>query len=136
MSEAARAWVDPFGPYLKFCGDSSYEPMSYSDRAAYAAAKDGTTSGAASVFGFKDVQDLVRVVTTPSLGVSVRCAAAEQLCICASDPRLEESLAAPSTLAALARLAAAGCQAAGDDTHVGCAALKAGRCNLKASKLC
>ena len=100
------------------------------------------------------------------------CAAAEQLCICASDPRLEvgrcrlkhvesvcfsrlklkcdeplsdisvnfnlrryveESLAAPSTLAALARLAAAGCQAAGDDTHVGCAALKVGRCNLKAS---
>jgi hypothetical protein len=71
MSEAARAWIDPFGPYLKF-GDSSSEPMSYSDRAAYAAAKDGSTSRAASVFGFDDVQDLVRVVTTPSLGVSVR----------------------------------------------------------------
>ena len=139
VSEAARAWVDPFGSMLRYNDSCSREIGSPLSAAAAAATVPGNgthhgasysspgfyaASSASSVFSSRDVHDLVKVVTGASLGAGVRCAAAEQLCICATDRRLEQSIAAPSTLAALARVAASALEGVGLDADVGAAALR------------
>jgi hypothetical protein len=119
-SVATRAWIDPFGTSLRY-GDPSSSAGAYTND--YTASS--SPHSASSVFGSKDVHDLVKVMTGASLGPSVRCAAAGQLCICATDRRLEESIAAPSSLAALARLAASALEGDGAEADV------VGLCTLK-----
>ena len=61
---------------------------------------------AASVFGGKDVGDLVDVMTSDTLGTSVRVVAGDQLSLCAADPSLHKVACSRETLARVAGLAA------------------------------
>ena len=87
--------------------------------------RPNTTS---SAFGSRDVAELVGVLAGDALGPSVRCAAADQLCICAGDARLEGDVASPTarstTAARLAAAALAGGEDASAAADVGAAALK------------
>ena len=125
LPESVRAKIDPFGVILRH-GDPASAAAAYA--AEYTArepvTRPNTTS---SAFGSRDVAELVDVLAGDALGPSVRCAAADQLCICAGDARLESDVASPTTLATAARLAAAAL-AGGEDASaaadVGAAALK------------
>ena len=125
LPESVRAKIDPFGVILRH-GDPASAAAAYA--AEYTArepvTRPNTTS---SAFGSRDVAELVDVLAGDALGPSVRCAAADQLCICAGDARLEGDVASPTTLATAARLAAAalaGGEDASADADVGAAALK------------
>ena len=125
LPESVRAKIDPFGVILRH-GDPASAAAAYA--AEYTArepvTRPNTTS---SAFGSRDVAELVDVLAGDALGPSVRCAAADQLCICAGDARLEGDVASPTTLATAARLAAAalaGGEDDGADADVGAAALK------------
>jgi hypothetical protein len=77
------------------------------------------------VFEAEDVRELFGVLVGDArLGPSVRCAAADQLCVCAADERLEDELVRPAHLASVARLAASAATSEGPDLDVASACLK------------
>ena len=81
LPESVRVKIDPFGVILRH-GDPASAAAAYA--AEYTArepvTRPNTTS---SAFGSRDVAELVDVLAGDALGPSVRCAAADQLCICA-----------------------------------------------------
>ena len=121
LPESARAWIDPFGgalrhaDYARRVGSEAdhLEPLeSYAE--TYVA--PGRPSVLASVFEPEDARELFGVLVGDArLGPSVRCAAADQLCVCAADERLESEMIRPAHLASAARLAASAAVAEGPD---------------------
>ena len=130
LPESARAWIDPFGgalrhaDYARRVGSEAdhLEPLeSYAE--TYVA--PGRPSVLASVFEPEDARELFGVLVGDArLGPSVRCAAADQLCVCAADERLESEMIRPAHLASAARLAASAAVAEGPDLDVASASLK------------
>ena len=130
LPESARAWIDPFGgtlrhaDYARRVGSEAdhLEPLeSYAE--TYVA--PGRPSVLASVFEPEDARELFGVLVGDArLGPSVRCAAADQLCVCAADERLESEMIRPAHLASVARLAAYAAVAEGPDLDVASASLK------------
>ena len=128
LPESARAWIDPFGGTLRHAeytrrglGLTLPAPESHAE----AHALPGRPSVLASVFEPEDARELFGVLAGDArLGPSVRCAAADQLCACAADARLEAELTRPAHLAAAARLAASAATAEGPDLDVASASLK------------
>ena len=131
LPESARAWIDPFGGALRHAdyarrvgseAEALAEPLeSYAE--TYVA--PGRPSVLASVFEPEDARELFGVLAGDArLGPSVRCAAADQLCVCAADERLESEMIRPAHLASVARLAASAAVTEGPDLDVASASLK------------
>ena len=134
LPESARAWIDPFGgvlrhaDYARRTGEGEGEafvPSSVVGSYADAYVAPGRPSVRSSVFEAEDVRELFGVLVGDArLGPSVRCAAADQLCVCAADERLEDELVRPAHLASVARLAASAATSEGPDLDVASACLK------------
>ena len=117
MDDATRAWVDPFGAVLRH--NENFFAIDFGRVRA--------SEAAASVFGGKDVGDLLEVMTNDTLGPSVRVLAGDQLALCATDKRLHSTVCSPKALASLSRLAATNLSTefAGErEADIGVAALK------------
>ena len=117
MDDATRAWVDPFGAVLRH--NENFFAIDFGRVRA--------SEAAASVFGGKDVGDLLGVMTNDTLGPSVRVLAGDQLALCATDKRLHSTVCSPKALASLSRLAATNLSTefAGErEADIGVAALK------------
>ena len=134
LSESARAWIDPFGGVLRHAdysrkrgGEVTNGDVGDSDVPLFV---DCLTSPSrpsilSSVFEPTDVDELFQVlVGDQRLGPSVRCAAADQLCVCVGDSRLELELVKPNRLAAVARIASDGLTKEGPDLDVASSCLK------------
>jgi rotatin len=133
LPESARAWIDPFGgalrhaDYARRVGSEAEAlaspPLLESYAETYVA--PGRPSVLASVFEPEDARELFGVLAGDArLGPSVRCAAADQLCVCAADERLESEMIRPTHLASVARLAASAAVTEGPDLDVASASLK------------
>ena len=111
-----QARVDPFGSVVRHA-DNKFA-VDYGEVRA--------SPLAASVFGGKDVGNLVDVMMTHTLGTSVRVVAGDQLSLCAADPSLHKVVCSREVLARLAALAAAALapEAERVTNDVGVAALK------------
>ena len=117
MDDATRAWVDPFGAVLRH--NENFFAIDFGRVRA--------SEAAASVFGGKDVGDLLEVMTNDTLGPSVRVLAGDQLALCATDKRLHSTVCSPKALSSLSRLAATNLSTefAGErEADIGVAALK------------
>ena len=115
--DAARAArVDPFGSVVRHA-DNKFA-VDYGEVRA--------SPLAASVFGGKDVGNLVEVMMTDTLGTSVRVVAGDQLSLCAADPSLHKVVCSREVLARLAGLSATALapEAERVTNDVGVAALK------------
>ena len=136
LPESARAWIDPFGGVLRHADYSRKVGRNVGNDSSDIGDSDvpsfvdqytqpGRPSVLSSVFEPDDVDELFQVlVGDKRLGPSVRCAAADQLCVCAADERLESEITKPANLAAVARLATTGLISEGPELDVASAALK------------